>query len=260
MLKPWDNPYNNCVAYSEYYYRNSFDQIKNLDIFQCPEEAKYVVKGKNFCIDDCKKNSDYKFLYNGNCVQNCPFDNILNSNNYVCKVNPNKCILGRNAIYLKNNNLDFIETLVKTYSSEFNYTDNFISLYENSENTNYTIIIYKNSECIKELGLTMPYIIFNECYKKVQQAYGITENLIVSLASKVENDKPITKTALYHPKSGLKLDAENICKNDTITIWGNLQSFFDKSDDLKYNLLKQGVNIFDLMMSLYVMKAVIIKE
>ena len=245
MLKPWDNPYNNCVAYSEYYYRNSFDQIKNLDIFQCPEEAKYVVKGKNFCIDDCKKNSDYKFLYNGNCVQNCPFDNILNSNNYVCKVNPNKCILGRNAIYLKNNNLDFIETLVKTYSSEFNYTDNFISLYENSENTNYTIIIYKNSECIKELGLTMPYIIFNECYKKVQQAYGINENLIVSLASKVENDKPITKTALYHPKSGLKLDAENICKNDTITIWGNLQSFFDKSDDLKYNLLKQGINIFD---------------
>ena len=244
MLKPFDNPYNNCVPYTEYYYRDSFDRFKNLDIFQCPEEAKYSVKEKNFCIDDCKKNSDYKNLYNGNCVENCPSEETTNINN-VCKVNPNKCILGRNIIYLKNNNLDFVDTLVKRYSSEFNYTDNFISLFENTENTNYTIIIYKNAECIKELGLTMPYIIFNECYKKLQRAYGITENLIVSLASKFENKQPVTITSLYHPKSGLKLDAENICRNDSVTIWGNLESFFDKSDELKHYLLKQGVNIFD---------------
>ena len=136
MFKPWDNPYNNCIAFSEYYYRDSYEQQKNLKLFQCPEEAKYKVKEKNFCIDDCKKNNEYNLLYNGNCINDCSFDYIINIENNVCKVDPDICVLGENTIYLDNDTSDVVETLVKTYSSEFDYTDNFVSLYNNSNNTN----------------------------------------------------------------------------------------------------------------------------
>ena len=246
MFKPWDNPYNNCIAYSKYYYRDSYEQQKNLKIFQCPEEAKYKVKEKNFCIDDCKKNDEYNLLFNGNCINNCSFDYIINIENNVCKVNPDICLLEENIIYLDNNSLDIVEILVKTYSSEFDYTDNFISLYNNSKNTNYTIIIYKNPECIKELELKLPYIIFNDCYQKVKEAYDIKDNLITAIAEKIEYNIPSTFYSFFHPKSGIKLDAEKICKNDTITIWGNLGNFYNEEDKLKFHLLKQGINIFDI--------------
>ena len=60
MFRPGDNPHNNCVAYSEYYYINDYNQFKSLEVLNCPEEAKYVVKEKNYCINDCKKDKEYK--------------------------------------------------------------------------------------------------------------------------------------------------------------------------------------------------------
>ena len=69
MLRPGDNPKNNCIAYSEYYFTTSYNQIKSLSVFQCPEEAKYMIKDRKSCIDDCQKDDEYKYLYNGNCVK-----------------------------------------------------------------------------------------------------------------------------------------------------------------------------------------------
>ena len=195
-----------------------------------------------------KNGNEYNFLYNGNCVSNCSFDYIINIENNICKVNPDICILGNNSIYLDNDSLNVIETLVKTYTNEFSYTENFISLYENINNTNYTIVIYKNAECIKELNLKTPFIIFNDCYEKVKDAYGlnIEDKLIVAIAAKVEFNKSSTFYSFFHPKSGIKLEAEKICKEDKITLWGNVGNFYDTNDKLKFELLKQGVNIFDL--------------
>ena len=82
MLRPGDNPYNNCVVYSEFYYMSAYNQFKSLDIYQCPEEAKYYIKGKKSCIDDCKKDSKYQYLYNGNCIEQCP-SWTTNNNSYI---------------------------------------------------------------------------------------------------------------------------------------------------------------------------------
>ena len=38
MFRPGNNPKNNCVVYSEYYYITPYDQYKALDVLQCPEE------------------------------------------------------------------------------------------------------------------------------------------------------------------------------------------------------------------------------
>ena len=74
-----------------------------------------------------------------------------------------------------------METLVKTYLSEFNYTKNHISQFNNE---NYTMFIYINASCIKELALEIPFIDFQSCYEKVQNAYNISEDLIISIAEK----------------------------------------------------------------------------
>ena len=58
MLRPGDNPHNNCVAYSEYYYINSYNQYKSMNTFVCPEEAKYMVTEKKYCIYDCKQDKE----------------------------------------------------------------------------------------------------------------------------------------------------------------------------------------------------------
>ena len=144
-LDQGDNPHNNCVAYSEYHYISPYNQYKSLDIYQCPEEAKYYIKEKKSCIDDCKRDNEYKYLYNGNCIKQCPEG--TNVNNYICLVNSNKCKLGKNEIYLaEKDKLDIIEILVKSYISEFYYTNHYVSYYYHS---NYDIIIYKDTNCIK---------------------------------------------------------------------------------------------------------------
>ena len=246
MLRPGDNPKNNCVAYSEYYYTSNYDQYKGLNIFQCPEEAKYKIKEKKSCIDDCKKDSDYQYLYDGNCLNSCPSGTRLDPDTLVCKdIDTNKCSFGENELYLENNNLDVITTFVKTYLSEFSYTDKHITQYQNE---NYTIIIYKKASCIKELSLQVPNVDFKDCYTKVQNAYNIHTDLVVSIADKKGISNPLTFYSFYHPVSGEKLDADTICAGDTITVKENLYALLDENNEfynLQASLAEQGINIFD---------------
>ena len=61
-------------------------------------------------------------------------------------------------------------------------------------------------------------------------------------------NNPTSFYSFYHPKTGQKLDAENICKDDTIVVKENLTSILDENDDnydLQNSLATQGINIFD---------------
>ena len=250
MFKILDNPYNNCVAYSEYNIISAYNQYKPLNIYQCPEEAKYYLRNKKICIDDCKKDPEYRYLYNGNCLNECP--SWTKEENYTCIVNNNECFYGKNELYL-NEKDDFrvIETLVKSYASEFYYTEHYISLYENQ---NYSMMVYKDSNCIKELKLEMPSIDFQACYEKVKYEYDISQNLIIVIVDKKESNNPKSFYSFYHPISGIKLNAEKICKDETIVIFENLVSLLNKNDttyEAIMNLISQGINIFDLNSPIY---------
>mgnify|MGYP002869963290 CR=1 FL=1 len=103
MFRPGDNPKNNCVAYSEYYYLSNYDQYKGLNIFQCPEIAKYKIKDKKSCIDDCKKDEEYKYLYNGICFKECPTG--TQPSDYICRTDSEKCSVGEDDdLHLYDNN------------------------------------------------------------------------------------------------------------------------------------------------------------
>ena len=76
--------------------------------------------------------------------------------------------------------------MVKTYMKGFNNTNKHVSLYKND---NYSIIIYKNKECINELHLDID-IDLGDCYQNVQKFYGYEgRDLIVEIVEKKNNQK-----------------------------------------------------------------------
>ena len=245
MFRPGNNPYNNCVAYSEYYYIDSYNQYKSMKTLNCPEEAKYLVREKKYCIYDCKKDDEYKYLYNGQCLKSCPSD--TTNKNFVCNESPDKSYLGLNQIdVIENNNLEIINTLVKTYISEFNYTNNHASLYDSND---YNILLYKSPRIISDLSLKMSKVDFQGCYEKVKTQYHIEEDLITTVVDKKSSNNPTSYYSFFHPKSGEKLDAENICKGEVIKVKENLTTILNSNDtkyELQSSLTEQGINIFDV--------------
>ena len=250
-FRPDRNPEDNCTADCLYYYISPFGQYKCLKSLECPSNANLVIKEKSKCIDDCKKDDEYKYQYNGNCLKSCP-ENTENDN-YLCKeINYDKCTLSEKDIDL-NDNLDTeeVETLVKSYLNEFSYTDNHISHYKNND---YRIMTYKNSSCIKELELKMPTVDFGNCYNKVKDECQISGDLIVVVIDKVTDNNPVTSYSFFNPKTGEKLNAAEICKEETITVEENLLSLLDENNtnyELMIQLTKQGVNIFNISDEFY---------
>ena len=116
MFRPGYNPYNNCVAYSEFYYLSAYNEYKPLNSPKCPEEAKYTIindENKTSCIFDCKVDKIYKLLYNGNCLKECPKG--TNEVNYICiETDPNR-------IYISENQFFSLTKLLKILSFWLNY-------------------------------------------------------------------------------------------------------------------------------------------
>ena len=251
MFRPGNNPKNNCVAESDNSYIDAYGNFKNLPNSQCPDDAKYKIeykdKNKILCIYDCKESEDHLYLYNGNCLESCP--NNAKNESFKCLVNKEICTQGKNDIYINyNDTMKFVETLAKAYSFEFNYTYNHISLYENK---NFTIMIYKNDSCIKDLSIKMPTIHFQNCSKILKNKYNTTE-LIYAVADKNQKSNPTSFLGIFHPISGIKLDVDRLCNNNlNVSIIENLNSIIENSNkekkifDLQKSLAEQGINIFD---------------
>ena len=249
MLRPGVNPYNNCVVYSEHYYLSIYNEYKPLNNPKCPEEAKYTIKddkNKTSCVFDCKIDPIYKLLYDGNCVKACPEG--TNEVNSICiEIDRNRTYISENQLFFDSNDtIEDIELLTKLYAKEFNYTNNHISTYKDKKTT---IILYKNPNIIKTSNLKVPDIDFGDCYKEVQKAFNITENLIIAIAEKKLKNNPSTFYLFFHPETGIKLDIGDICQNKSIKINENLDELLDEKSDkyeLQKALTKQGINIFDI--------------
>ena len=118
-------------------------------------------------------------------------------------------------------------------------------------------MIYKDKNCINELGLEMPEIDFGECYKEIQSNYGLeNKDLIVAIIDKRNNKEsnPITSYVFYHPENGVKLNAEEICKEKVIIVNENLKSLLNESvsdiDSILF-LTGQNINVFNKSCEFY---------
>ena len=151
-------------------------------------------------------------------------------------------------------NNEELENIAKSYSEEFSYTNRHISQYINKE---YNMILLKNSSCLTELDIKISYIEFNGCINKIKNNYSIEDELIIAILENYNNislSKPSTSFSLFDPKTGKKLDANNICLNDTIIINENLISLLNENDtnfESIIDLLNQNINIFDIESDFY---------
>ena len=246
----------NCVADCVYYYYISYGQYKCTNLPQCPDESNLLIRKKRKCIQSCAEDEIYKYQYNGECYEICPNDTIVDKSNHLCKIpNVDSCTQSSNQFELYNFLKEGgVEKIAKIYSQEFNYTNKHISLYVNEV---YSIMLYKNKDCISELGLPMPEIDFLDCYTKVKNSIGMKESdLIVAIIDKKSNKKPnpITSYAFYNPKTGEKLNSEIICKEDNIIVKENIKSLLNENksdiDSILY-LAGQNIDIFNKSSEFY---------
>ena len=246
IFEPEKNGSTNCIAECTYYYYFSYGQYKCTTLPQCPDESNLLIRERRKCIDSCAKDPKYNYQYNGECIEKCPEDTYQDETNNLCKViNIDSCTQSSSTFDL----YDFlkeggVEKIAKNYATEFNYTNKHISLLKNEV---YSIMLYKEKECISELGLPMPEIDFGDCYQKVQKAYDLQgKELIIAIIDKKNNKKsnPITSYAFYNPKNGDKLDSEEACKEEVIVVKENIKSLLNEtSSDIDSILFLAGQNI-----------------
>ena len=118
-------------------------------------------------------------------------------------------------------------------------------------------MLYKNSQCIVELQLSMPEIDFGSCYIKVQNKYGFQNSpLLVAIIDKTSSKKsnPITSYSFYDPITGAKLDSEEACKEEVIVVKENIKSLLNDSvQDMESILFltEQNIDVFNLSSDFY---------
>ena len=241
----------NCVPKCNFYYYYSYFGIYSCtENFQCPREANLFIRKKNKCINNCYNDDKYKLQYNGECIEKCPEETKVEGNK--CKVtNINTCSLSLYEFVLSYKDIESnnIESITKNYAEEFNYTNNQIVKFKNDE---YSLVIYKNSTCIKELSLMVPEIDFGKCYEKVKKVYNITQDLIVALLEKkVEIGSASTSYGLFNPINGEKLNTSKICQEETIIMKENVLTISGVNSSLISFFAQQGINVFNLSDKFY---------
>ncbi len=255
-IKTPNNPNSkNCVTKCLYpYYYTFYGQYKCSNNSNCPEEANLYISDLNKCTYDCSKEDKYKYQYDGRCLENCPEKTKPNSDKICIENNIEYCSKSETEIVLK----DFltsggIDANAKNYAKEFLYTDNHISYFYNNQ---YSIILYKQLNCIEELSINMPKIDFGECYTKIQKSISpINQKVIIGIIEKLKRPKQSTINCFfYHPITGEKLKVDTICKNETVIIKESIISQLNTSNNYLNSVLfltKQDINIFNLSDDFY---------
>jgi len=248
-----NNKSGNCIVKCKYYfYYTNYGEYKCTIDNQCPEEASFLIPELLKCTNSCQNEKYYQ--YNGECISKCP-DDTEAKENYICKIKElDKCSYQLKELYLNNEiQKNNIENIAKNYAKEFSYTNNHISNYISDD---YSIIIYKNSECIQKLGLDLPKIDFKECYQKVKDHHSIENNLIIGLIDEYnynEDDgikNPVTTYAFFHPETGENLKANEICQDIKIILEEKISSILDDTSNALF-FSEQNVDIFNISNEFY---------
>ena len=257
IKKPGYPDSTNCVTECYYsYYYTPYGYYKCSNSSNCPDDANLYIRELKKCTDDCNKEDNYKYQYGGQCLASCPENTIPNEKKICIEVNVNSCAKSETEIDLQ----EFltsggVDSNAKNYATEFSYTEKHVSLFYNSI---YNILIYQDTNCISELSINMPKIDFGNCYDKIQSDLKHNEKIIIALIQRNngKGEKKSTSYNFYDPKTGDKLDIDELCKDEEIIVKENIISILNESettlsmDSLLY-LTQQNIDIFNLSNEFY---------
>jgi len=246
-----ENP-NNCVANCEfYYYYNDYGQYRCTETDICPA-GMYLIKDKKKCINDCNKNIPFFYQFKGECIEVCPENTIIKDGN--CVYNDNgECTLIRdnldiNLYALIDENGQETDQIVLKYANDHQNLNHEIYNYANKM---YNFIIYKDEHCLNKYltqeRINITKIDLKTCYDLLIDHYNFTERNIIILLIDIyrQNQSPYTYYNFYHPETGVKLEAKNICYNSKVNKKFKVLSFDMDKKAAKKILLSQGVDIFN---------------
>ena len=253
----------NCVtscAYSYYYTESGQYKCTNTPV--CPSDKNIYIEEKQKCVSSCKEEAPFIYLYNGNCVEECPSGYISDDENNICKLlKTDQCTLGSKVETLTTlYSASMLNSFAKGYRDEYTYTNKYVT---RISNTNYKIVIFKEFDCISQLGLDIPdlriytnrrlqtaqesdavaptqYIPREDtCYTKVQKNLSISDNLIVVYIEDNSNLVAEKGYLLYNPITGGKINYETICGEDVIAEKEDETADEDSTDNkLRYIYLR----------------------
>ena len=182
-------PTKNCFKQCQfYYYFSNTEQYTCVE--SCPSGYNKIVVQKGKCIDDCKKDDQYKYDNDGNCLKNCPD----NKKNYE---EEKKCLDECYSYQFEYNNICYnncpsgmvnILQNIKTCINEDDIPDNYYldnndNIYKECYNLckrcrqSGTEIINNCDECINEyIFLNDSYVPQKNCYKQCDYYYYLNES------------------------------------------------------------------------------------
>ena len=249
IFKPDISNSTNCVIKCKYFYYFQGEQYRCTIKEYCPNDYKLEIKEKKKCIDKCENDNTYKIQYDGECYEEPPEGTIYDEVDKISKdIDINKCKSNEKKLRLSSseNITEYeVESKARLYAEEFDYTNEHVTVYKNEF---YSIIIYKDSECLSELDLNVDEIDFGECYTKIKELKNIEGNLIFVIISKIVNNITIIIASfIFNPISKEKINYFEICNDETLTINRNLKEQIKNSDNFESieDLAKQGIDIFD---------------
>ena len=247
------------------YYYDSENKYQCTNENSCPMHYNKLILEKKRCIDDCRNDNIYKYEYKNNCYDNCPSGTkSLYNDSYICEEIKQKiveedkeiCMLNEKKLNIKKNEIENknINLLTVDYAYDYGASNNFVS---KQDNKYYTIYIYKNLTCLKNVANEAPQIDFGECYEKIKKNYNIKEELIITLINIKgdKNTKSFTKFNFSNPLNGELLNINEVCSEEKIIIEEDVMSLMnvldDKKEDFIIYLTKQGIDVFNISERFY---------
>ena len=244
-----------------YYYCDELNNYYCINDNICPENYKNLIINKKKCVNQCLKDSYYKFEYKNHCYNSCPNGTISSPNNaYLCKENNNKykcspsdffnrkCVLNNtnnnSDSNINDNNISKDEMLKDIKNEIMNGgMDDLISnvvinekqdLLIKEENTLFQITSSENQNNNKYINIST--IILGECENILKQIYKIDDNQTLIIL-KIDYFMPgslVPKIGyeIYHPTNKSKLDLTH-CKNENINL--NIPALINEDILFKYD-------------------------
>ena len=225
-----------------YHYINENNEFICVD--KCNDDYPYLIRESNECIEDCLLTNDYNTIYNNQCYKNCPEGTYLKEGNY-CMEKYNECAVNEEELnYDRNFVSDRINIYVRKYNDEFIGNDH-VKYYTNDKD-DYSLIIYKNEECIDLISdENFVKVDVKKCINTLRNYYKINENIpliIVNMNKKRYDESPNQVSLAIYNSLNLKSLNIKLCYDEGIETSIN----YDGNIDLAKEMNEKGIDIFNI--------------
>ena len=231
----------NCIFKCDYYQYKYYDNKYCTGEKECPDLVPYLIKENSTCVETCERVSYY-----GICLDTCPAK--TTNNGRICQDIQGVCNLYQ-ADEIREHLVDLQKDIspvtkrVKKYYKYFENTNYHVDIYNHYLNE-YTMIIYQNNDCVKEL---LPDYISLDFPQSYCSGYSQSQIIIVLFIVQRENKYSLFYYQLYkidNYNKQVNLINNNICSKVKVEVPHN-QANFDIEKYEEYIKLNPKIDLTD---------------